>query len=78
MITNETIQEQIVKLTAEETTLRSNHDKLIREHQQRTQRVQEIVNANVSRMQQITGSIATLKQLLNGAEKPPTEENEPT
>jgi len=72
MITPEIIEEQISKLSAEESTIRTSHEKLIREHQARTAQVQEIANQNANRMQQIKGAISQLKQLLNG-QKPPEE-----
>lgn len=76
MITQEIIKERISKLQIEQASLQSSHDKLIREHQQRVARVQEIAQGNVARMHQITGAIAQLTNLLNGqtdADKTPSQ-----
>jgi hypothetical protein len=73
MITKEKIQEQISELKIEQATLQSSHEKLIREHQQRVEVVQQTAGANAARMQQIMGAIEQLTQLMNGE----TEGKEP-
>lgn len=80
MITPDKIQEQIDKLSAEEASIKVQHERMVREHQNRTQQVQQIVNSNLNRLQQITGGISQLKMLLNGEKPPPEKEtsNEPT
>jgi hypothetical protein len=76
MITKEAVEEQITKLKVEKVALQASHDKLIREHQARVEQVQQIASGNISRMQQITGAISQLTELLNGqnGQKPPSEE----
>lgn len=80
MITLVKIQEMIAKLIAEEATLRSTHELMIREHQQRTQRIQDAATANANRFQQIAGALSVLKDLLVQEQSPgqPTEEPKPT
>jgi hypothetical protein len=76
MITTEHIQKQIDKLIIEEASIRSAHEQMMREHQERTAVVQTSAQANANRMQQIAGAISQLKQLLNG-QKPPEEPPQP-
>lgn len=68
MITPEQIQERIVKLRLEQTSLQSSHDQMIRERNERETQFAQIVQANQNRFQQITGAIAQLTTLLNGEE----------
>lgn len=70
MITEDTIKTEIEKLEREKADLKTIHETMVREDQQRQQVFQQAVVKNQNRFQQISGAIAQLQQLLNG-KKPP-------
>lgn len=72
-ITKEKIEQQIADLEREQTSLRILNDQMVAERNVREQTFQNAVNQNQLRYQQIIGSIATLKTLLNGQQKEPTK-----
>lgn len=75
MITKELIEEQIRKLEIEQAALKATHEQLIREHNERAQKTQEIALSNMARMNQLGGALAQLRMFLNGSETPTTESN---
>jgi hypothetical protein len=75
MITTEQVETAVRKLQEEEAQLRLATDRVVRDHQSQSARVQEIINNNAIRIQQINGAISQLNALNNGQKppKPPTE-----
>lgn len=75
-MTKEIIEKRIAALEAERDALHTSHDRMIREHQQRTEMIQQNAQQNANRMQQLYGAIAEFRRLVNGNE-PPTKKNTP-
>jgi len=77
MISKEKIESEIVTLEQEQTTLQRSHDQMIKDRAQREQAFQQQCVTNQNRFQQLQGSLATLRKLLNG-QHPPESHGEPS
>lgn len=72
MITKEQIEQKITQLKHEQNMLQLQHDKMVRERNEREQQFSQIVTSNQARFQQITGALIHLNELINqpNGEKP--------
>jgi len=73
-ITEGIIAKRIEALERELGELRNSHEVMVRDHQEKTNLFNSMAQQNSIRSHQLTGSIAELKQLLNGS-KPPIEKD---
>ena len=82
-MTEETLKTKIGQLKIEQATLQVMHDKMVKEHTERTQTVNALAAQNQARFQQLTGAIDELEKLLatgtqNGDKKKARSPREPS
>jgi seryl-tRNA synthetase len=77
MISKEKIESEIAAVEQERSALEKSHDQMVKDRSQREQAFQQQCVQNQNRFQQLQGSMATLKKLLNG-QHPPESHGEPS